>query len=55
MMVDVTWSLLRDLECWTRHGFEKPCWSRRLKGLGTADRLGLEALLLTHVFQLVVW
>ena len=53
-MVDITWSLLQDLESWTRHGSEKPCWSRSLEGLGTVDRLGLEALLLTHVFQLVV-
>ena len=45
---------LRDLESQTRHGFEKPCWSRSLEGLGTAGRLDLEGLLLTHVSQLTV-
>ena len=38
----------------TRHGSEKPCWSRSLEGLGTTGRLGLEGLLLTHVSQLIV-
>ena len=38
----------------TRHGSEKPCWSRSLEGLGIAGRLGLEGLLLTHVSQLIV-
>ena len=45
-MADTTWSLLRDPE--------KPCWSRRLDGLGTSGRLGLKGLLLTHVSQLIV-
>ena len=45
---------LRDPKSETRHGSEKPCWSRSLEGIGTADRLGLEGLLLTHVSQLIV-
>ena len=53
-MADAIWSLLRDLESQTRHSFEKPCWSRSLKDLGTSGRLGLEGLLLTHVSQLIV-
>ena len=53
-MADVTWSLLRDLESYTRYGSEKPCWSRSLEGLGIEGRLGLEGLLLTHVSQLIV-
>ena len=46
--------VLRDPESSTRHGFEKPCWSRSLEGLGTLGILGLEGLLLTHVSQLIV-
>ena len=38
--------VLRDLKSSTRHGSEKPCWSRSLEGLGTLGRLGLEGLLL---------
>ena len=38
--------VLQDPESLTRHGFEKPCWSKSLKGLGTLGRLGLEGLLL---------
>ena len=38
--------VLRDLKNQTRHGFEKPCWSRSLEGLSTLGRLGLEGLLL---------
>ena len=45
-----TWQMqsgvLQDLESQIRHGSKKPCWSRRLKGLGTLGRLGLEGLLL---------
>ena len=33
-------------ESQTRHGSEKPCWSRILEGLGILGRLGLEGLLL---------
>ena len=43
-MADETWSLLWDPE--TRHGSEKPCWSRSLEGLGALGKLGLEGLLL---------
>ena len=46
--------VLWDLESQTRHDSEKPCWSRSLEGLGTAVKLGLEGLLLTHVSQLIV-
>ena len=53
-MADAIWSLLRDLESYTRHGSEKSCWSRSLEDLGTEGRLGLEGLLLTHVSQLIV-
>ena len=53
-MADATWSLLRDPESKTRHGFEKSCWSRSLEGLGTEDRLGLEGILFTYVSQLIV-
>ena len=53
-MADATWSLLRDPESKTRHGSEKPCWSRSLEGLGTEGRLGLEGLLLIHLSQLIV-
>ena len=53
-MADATWSLFRDLESQTRHGSEKPCWSKSLEGLGTEGRLGLGGLLLTHVSQLIV-
>ena len=38
--------VLRDLKSSTRHGSEKPRWSRSLEGLGTLVRLGLEGLLL---------
>ena len=53
-MANATWSLLRDPENQTRHGSEKPCWSRSLEGLGIKGRLGLEGLLLTLVSQLIV-
>ena len=55
-MADAIWSLLRDLESYTRHGSEKSYWSRSLEGLGTEGRLGLdlEGLFLTHVSQLIV-
>ena len=46
--------VLQDLESQTRHGSEKPCWSRSLVGLRTVGRLGLEGLFLTHVSQLIV-
>ena len=46
--------VLRDPKSYTRHSFEKPCWSTRLKGLGASGRLGLEGLLLTHISQLIV-
>ena len=46
--------VLRDPESKIRHGSEKPCWSRSLEGLSALGRLGLEGLLLTHVFQLIV-
>ena len=48
-MANATWSLLWDPKSETRHGSEKPCWSRSLEGLGIEGRLGLEGLLLTHV------
>ena len=38
--------VLRDPKSQTRHGFEKPCWSRSLEGLGALGRLSLEGLLL---------
>ena len=38
--------VLRDPESKTRHGSEKPCWSKSLEGLGTLGRLGLESFLL---------
>ena len=38
--------ILRDPESQTRHGSEKPCWSKSLEGLGTLGILGLEGLLL---------
>ena len=38
--------VLRDLKSSTRHGSEKPYWSRSLEGLGTLGRLGLEGSLL---------
>ena len=47
-------SVLRDPESQTRHGSEKSCWSRSLEGLGTAGKLCLKGLLLTHVSQLIV-
>ena len=46
--------VLRDSESYTRHSFEKPYWSKNLEGLDASGRLGLEGLLLTHVFQLIV-
>ena len=53
-----TWRMqlgvLQDSKSQTRHSFEKPCWSRSLKGLNASGRLGLEGLLLTHVSQLIV-
>ena len=53
-MADTTWSLLQDPKNQTRHGSEKPCWSRSLEGLGTEGRLGLKGLLLTIISQLIV-
>ena len=38
--------ILRDPESLTKHGFEKPCWSRSLEGLGALGILELEGLLL---------
>ena len=38
--------VLRDPKSYTRHGFEKPYWSRSLEGLGALGMLGLEGLLL---------
>ena len=44
-MVDAM-SYSRILEAKEEIGLAQPCWSRRLKGLGTLGKLGLEDFLL---------